>query len=318
MRLSINKMSRVASIWKILLTLVALSFLATACTRETENPFSVKQTEKVKIVTTIFPIYYFAARIGGELAEVVNLIAAGVEAHDFEPTPADIRVLDTSDLVIYNGSGFEPWIDRALDAIGTKGPTAVEASLESVELTSVANGSGETDPHVWLDPLRAIEQVKLIRDGLTRANPAGAETYSDNAASLVRELEKLHQRYLSGLLDCRQSVFVTSHEAFGYLAQRYKLEQVAISGISQHADPSPGTLAKLVDMTQALGVRYVTVEANVEPRIAETLANEVGAELLPLHTLESLTPDEQGRGETYFSLMETNLINLRTALECWG
>ena len=263
----------------------------------------------MQIVTTIYPLEYFISRIAEDSVEVVNPVPPGVEAHDFEPKPDDIRRLNSADLIIYNGSGFEPWIDRALESIDESERIAIETSRGLADLAS-------GDPHVWLDPLKAVEQVKLIRDGLSRSDSDRADFYAENAESLITELEQLNAQFQSGLAECRLREFVTAHDAFGYLAQRYDLEQVPISGLSPEAEPSPGDLAKLVDRIKELGVKYVMVEVIISPRLAETLAKEVGAETLILHPLESLTADESKRGETYFSIMTANLNNLRTALEC--
>ena len=219
--------------------------------------------------------------------------------------------MDRADLILYNGSGFEAWIDRALNAIGRNGRVVVEAGRGLTELPG-----GGSDPHIWLDPLGATQQARLIRDGLIRADPGGAERYNRNVAALIGDLEGLHSRYRSALERCRLRRFVTSHAAFGHLAGRYGLEQVSISGIAPEAEPSPRDLARLVDEGRALGTRYVMVEPGVSRRLAETLAREVGADLLALTPLESLTVDQSESGETYFSLMEANLDTLRTALEC--
>ena len=277
---------------------------------------------ELRVITTLYPLEYFAGRIGGDSAEVVSLMPAGVGAHDFEPTPADIRTLDSGDVVVYNGSGLEPWVDRAMEAVGVEGRTVVEASgglakrFADQQDGHAGGDQGELDPHVWLDPLSAVAQVKLIRDGLIRTSPVEATSYEANAASLITELEELHSRYQSALEDCRLHHLVVSHRAFGYLAARYDLEQVSIHGLSPEAEPSPRELADLSDKIADLGVEYLLVEPIASTRLAKTLADETGATLLTLHPVASLTPEELDRGETYFTLMDANLANLRTALEC--
>ena len=260
----------------------------------------------------MFPLQYFAERVAGDLAEVVNLIPAGVEAHDFEPTPADIRTLDGAGLIIYNGSGFEPWMERALRTIDD-GHLALEASRD---LADGVSGSDDGDPHVWLDPLKAMEQVRSIEKALSEASPANREAYTANAAALIAEIEELDGRFEDTLSRCRLNRFVSSHDAFGYLADRYGLEQIPIRGASPEAEVSPKELARLVDIIRALDVKYVMAEPIVSARLPETLAGEVGATLLRLYTLESLTAEQASRGETYLTLMEANLVNLSTALEC--
>ena len=171
-------------------------------------------------------------------------------------------------------------------------------------------------PHVWLDPLKAVVQVEAIGAALRRSTPAKADRFAENGSLLVSELEHLHQQFQMGLSGCGMRHFVTSHAAFGYLAQRYGLRQVPISGLAPEAEPSPQDLSRIVETIRDLGVHYVMAENVGNPRLVETLAAEVNATVLTLHPLESLTREEIERGETYFSVMESNLRNLRTALEC--
>ena len=288
-----------------------------------EDLDSAAAAPTLRAVTTLYVLEYFTRRIAGDSVEVVNLIPPGVEAHDFEPTPADIRKLDEADLIVYNGSGFESWIGRALKAIDDDSRIVMEVSRGLTDKPFAADdeegddGAHEVlDPHLWLAPLKAIRQVNLIRDGLTRAKPARAQIYTENAQDLIGELEKLHHWHVAALRDCRLRKFVTSHAAFGYLAAAYGLEQVPISGLSPESEPSPRHMAKLVDTIRDLGVKHLLVEPGISPRLAETLASEVGATLLTLHPLENLTADELARGENYDSLMYANLDSLSTALEC--
>ncbi len=297
----------------MMLTLIGITALATACAGE-ERPVGSNASDqpgsgKMRVVTTLYPLEYFIGRIGGDSVEVINPVPPGVEAHDFEPRPDDIRQLNSADLIVYNGTGFEPWIDRALESIDESQTLIVETSSGLTDLTS-------GDPHVWLDPLKAIEQVKPILDGMSRADSDSAEVYAENAGLLVAELEQLDARFQFALAECRLSEFVTSHDAFGYLARRYGLKQVAIAGLSPEAEPLPRDFARLADRIEELEVGYVLVEVIVSVRLAEALAKEVGAQTLVLHPLESLTADESGRGETYFSIMNANLKSLRAALEC--
>ena len=164
---------------------------------------------------------------------------------------------------------------------------------------------------MWLDPEKAILQVAKIRDGFVRADPGGASEYESRASSLIDELKGLHDRFSQGLARCQHRHFVTSHSAFGHLASRYGLEEGAIAGIAPEASPSPKDLASIVDRIEELGIGFVFVEPTAGTALAETVANEIGAALLTLHPLETVTTDEQQRGETYFSLMASNLANLR-------
>ena len=283
------------------MVLATLGILAAACN-------GGAQSSDLSVVTTLYPLEYLAQRIGGDGVSVVNLVEPGVEAHTFEPTPEDIRRLDAADVVLYSSPGFEPWMGRALSAISSELRVPLEASPGA--------GDDNADPHVWLDPLQTMEQVKLIRDGLADADPDGAEGYDTNAEGLLAELADLDQRFVTGLEGCAQDHFVTSHAAFGHLAERYGLEQVPIAGLSPEAEPGPGDLASIADNIRELGVRHIMVEPIISAGFAETLAREVGATLLPLHPLESLTHEESEAGEDYFTVMYANLDSLRQALEC--
>ncbi len=286
---------------------LALVLLA-ACSSGSPGQGAAITLGHLSVVTTNYSLEYFARQIGGDAALVANLVPPGVEAHDFEPAPADIRTLREADLVLYNGGGFEPWIERAL-ASGDK------ASQVTVEVSQSLRGP-QNDPHVWLNPLLAVEEVKLVRDGLAKAHPRKADVFNANAEALMSELQSLHQRYQQGLASCRFKAFVTSHDAFGHLAARYSLEVVPLAGISPEAEPSPGDLAAIADRLRSLGVKYLLVEPISSQRLSQTVAKEIGADLLPLHPLESLTPEELQQGETYFTIMNANLASLRTALEC--
>ena len=297
------------------LALASLGVMALACTGGAGTATSISNGPAISLVTTLYPLEYFAGRIGAQRVAVENLVSPGVEAHSFDPTPADIRKLDAADVILYNGFGFEPWIDRALTAIGEGDRTVIRAGQEG-GAGNGGQGDDDLDPHVWLDPSLATDQVQLILSGLLRADPDGPAVYDANASTLVAELEALHSRFATGLESCNLDHFVTSHAAFGYLAERYDLEQVAISGLSPEAGPGAGDMAQIADTIRDLGVEYIMVEPVISTAFAQTLAREVGAELLSLHPLESLTPDQSDEGEDYFSLMEANLDNLRLALEC--
>ncbi|MBI4203372.1 MAG: zinc ABC transporter substrate-binding protein [Chloroflexi bacterium] len=301
-----------------LAALGGLFLLAAACTGGGANNASPTPTATARLsaVTTIYPLEYFTRRVGGDMVSVVNLVPPGVEAHDFEPSPSDIARIRSADLVVYNGGGFEPWIDRALKSSTNPGRIVVEAAHHEEE---DGEGHGEEeheDPHLWLDPLEAIEMVERIVTGLAQARPADVQALEANGEALAQELNALHGRYLAGLAECRQTVFAVSHAAFGHMAERYGLEQVAITGITPEAEPSPGQLAAIADRLRGLGVKYVLVEPILSPALSQTIAKEIGADLLPLHPLESLTPAEAQRGETFLTIMDANLANLRTALEC--
>ncbi len=176
--------------------------------------------------------------------------------------------------------------------------------------------AGETDPHVWLDPELAKRQVDAIRTGLERPDPANSSRYQQRAQALKDRLDTLQQRYREGLRACRIRAFVTAHQAFSYLAQRFGLEQIPIAGLSPDASPSPARLAELARLLRGRQIRVVFFEELASPAVADTLAREVGARTMVLNPLEGLSPEQQQSGADYFKLMDSNLANLRQALEC--
>ena len=303
-----KKRIRLSGLRKIVAGFFVLSAVSVACVGASANTsvLPTSGSDRTLVVTTTYPLQYFAERVGGSSVEVVNLVSPGVEAHDFEPRPADIRALSGADVVLYNGLGFEPWMGRALSNVSGNSRVVVQAS----------RGAANNDPHVWLDPLQAVDQVMLIKDALAEADPARAKAFAEDSEALIVDLQALHKSYVDGLAECELKSFVTSHDAFGHLALRYGLEQIPISGLSPEAEPSAGELAGLVDKIRNLGAVYLLVEPGGSVRLPQTIASETGAQLLVLHPLASLTNAEAQRGDDYFSIMDENLSNLRTVLQC--
>ena len=270
-----------------------------------------QDNERVQLVTTLYPLEFFARRIGGDLVEVTNLVAPGAEAHDFELSPSHMRLMRGADVIVYNGLGFEPWIDRALEGLDDGSRIIVESALN----LSTAAERG-VDPHVWLDPTKATKQAEKIRDALISVRPDSHSVFEANAQIVIEDLRKLDGEFKTGILDCRLDTFVTSHAAFGHLADRYGLVQVPISGLSPESEPSPGALAELTRRVKETGVKYVLAESIGSQRLPETVAAETQAEVLVLHPLASLTPQQVDAGDDFMSVMRENLQTLRAALEC--
>lgn len=285
----------------------ALSVLA-GCTRV------APPSGRIPVVASFYPLAEFARRIGGDRIGVLMLVPPGVEPHDYEPSPRDLAALEGARLLVYNGAGFESWIDRLLPAL----PPSVELvnATAGMELLTPAWASSGPDPHVWLDPLRAAAQVDRILAGLIRVDPDGRGEYEANARELRSALQDLHRRFEQGLRACRRKEFVTTHAAFGYLAARYGLSQTAVAGLDPESEPSPARLRVIIEFMRRSGAEVVYSETLITPRTAEALARETGARVAVLNPLEGLTPDEQGRGLDYFSVMDANLNALVDGLDC--
>jgi zinc transport system substrate-binding protein len=272
--------------------------------------------DRVRVIASFYPLYEFARQVGGDRVTVRNLVPPGAHAHDYEPTPRDVIALREAQVVIYNGAGFEPWVRRLLPRVPAR-VVKVEATA-GLPLRRQASGPhrGEPDPHVWLDPALAARQVEAILAGLVRADPPGRAIYEANAAAYQRQLASLHARVERTLGTCRKKVFVASHAAFAYFAARYGLTQVSISGLSPEAEPSPARIREIVRIARQHGVRVIYYETLVSPRVAATIAREVGARTLVLNPIEGLTAAEMRQGKHYIAVMEDNLRNLAQGLEC--
>jgi zinc transport system substrate-binding protein len=284
-------------------------------------------TPPLSVFTSIYPLQYAAERIGGEWVQVTNLVPAGVEAHSFEPSPQALASLHRARLFIYNGAGFEPWVSRVLLTLPASGPLVVNATEdlalrpaqghdEEDEEDEAEDDHGDLDPHVWLDPSLYARQAELIAAALAQVDPAGAVLYSSNLADFKKEVEQLEREFQEGLKGCARSAFVVSHTSFGYLAAKFALEQVPVAGLSPEAEPSPARLREIITKVNQIGATHIFAEALVSQSVAETIARETGARVLVLNPLEGLTQEQLKSGEDYFTLMRTNLANLREALGC--
>jgi zinc transport system substrate-binding protein len=259
---------------------------------------SDESSGKKRVAASFYPVAFAAEELGGDSVDVVNLTPPGTEPHDLEPTPSDVRELKSADLVLLLGDGFQPQLE---DAAGD-GEGVVEL-LDTPGMNRFENG----DPHVWLDPARYELIARRIGDGLGT---------TASVQSFVGRLKALDRDYRRGLADCAQDDIVTSHDAFGYLAQRYGLNQIPITGLSPEAEPSPKDLSRVVDLVRSTHATTVFSETLVSPRIAKAVASETGARTAVLNPIEGLEPSEAKSGEDYFSLMRSNLATLRAALGC--
>ncbi|MBI1658463.1 MAG: zinc ABC transporter substrate-binding protein [Thaumarchaeota archaeon] len=396
-------------------------------------------SDGLNIQASFYPYYEFTRAVASENDTVVQFLPAGVAAHDWEPSISRVQSLVESDVFVYNGLGFEGYLERLTESDDlahvtfvkatnglalistvpiddtalaileeyengmrdeTQTADAIASSLNGEEARAVLEGyrdgtatiletihlidaiysggyeytvlpevrailqsiqdgdityaqgleemhgmlstpeddghghghshghshgeedagddghdHGIVDPHVWLDPVLAIQQVYNIRDGLASANPAGAEVYRANAESFAAQLEELHRDYSGGLSDCAQDTIVTTHQAFGYLVERYGIKVETLSGIAPEAI-SAVDVVDLVEFMRDNDIGYVLAEDIVDTRVVNVLAEETGAQVLTLSPLESATASQLESGVTYMDRMRENLTILETALSC--
>jgi zinc transport system substrate-binding protein len=254
--------------------------------------------DRSDVVAAFYPLAYAAQEIGGPGLPVKNLTPPGAEPHDIEVSPRDVAAVESARYVLLLGHGFQPQLERAA---GFRPKTL--RVLDTPGLSRFADG----DPHVWLDPLRY--RLIVLRIGEKLGRPAPAARLADRLTALDRE-------YRRGLAHCTRREIVTSHEAFAYLAQRYGLKQIAVTGLSPEAEVSPRDLERTIDDVRRTHATTVFFETLVSSRIAKTVARDTGARTAVLNPIEGLTAKQQHGGEDYFSLMRENLVALRKALGC--
>jgi zinc transport system substrate-binding protein len=290
-------------------------------------------TSSIKVVAAMYPLEFVATAIGGDLVSVENFTPPGVEPHDLELTPSQIVTLDDADLLLYI-SGFQPALEEAaqqsapadsLDLLSVKGLNLLTATEDghdhghdegekhSDESDEEAHSDEEmvSDPHVWLDPERLIVVAKAVASKFSEVDPANSEKFESNLASFVTKLEDLDKKFVSGLGSCERNLIVTSHAAFGYLADAYGLTQEAISGLSPESEPTPKRLNEIGKEAKADGTTTIFFETLASPKVAQTLADDLNIEAAILDPIEGIS-----EGQTYFSIMESNLKALQKALNC--
>ena len=289
--------------------LLTLSLFATACSGTPET------SDKISVVTSFYPLEFLVKEIAKDHVSLTTLVPSGVEPHDYELTPQDVGTIEESQVLIVNGV-LEPWFKDVEKNLESTTVSILNMSKAMTLLDSSDPEEKGKDPHLWLDPVLMSQMADLVRDELIQADPENSTAYQSNTVVLKQKLNNLNDGYKTGLKNCAQKSFVTSHAAFAYLAQEYGLTQVAISGLSPDAEPSAQKLKEIVDFVRANKVTVIFFESLVSTSLSDTIANEVGAQTLVLNPIEGLTAAQREAGENYFNIMEENLANLKIALTC--
>lgn len=309
------------------LALILAASLA-GCGAKTGTPVPAPAA-KLKVVASVYPVYEFARQVGGDKIDLTLLVPPGAEPHDWEPTAKEIVAIKAAKLFLYHGAGFEN-LDKILtpETLGTTRAVAVSQGIPVLKPEEddhdhdhghkhddkKAKSHSHADAHMWLDPIYAQQQVSTVAAALAAADPDNAGYYRANADRFGQELARLDADYRATLAPLPRRDIVTSHAAFGYLAKRYGLRQIAIMGLTPDSEPTPERLASVVRFTRDHNVKYIFFETIVSPKLAETIARETGARLLVLSPIENLTPEEAKQGKDYLTLMRENLANLKKAL----
>ncbi len=301
---------------------------------ETNDP---ADTTPKTIVASFYPLAYFAEQVVGDGLMVVNL-AGATDVHEYSPTPQDMVRLNEADLVLYLEEQFEPWVGDVIPNLVAAGVPTLEV-IEGLELLKMeehdeddhdehgheghedehededdhhGHNHGEYDPHTWLDPVLAQAMIEKITAAVVQIDPANEANYVANAAAVTKRLVALDETYRAGLSACATDEVIVSHDAYGYIAERYDLDLHAIAGLSTQDTPSAKILAELKEEAEE-GITHVLVEDNSVKEFAETLARETGLATLPLNPLGRGTLDTS---KDYFDVMGDNLESFRMALSC--
>jgi zinc transport system substrate-binding protein len=294
-----------------IIVLLLLSMALSGCAEAEKNPAD----SKIRIYVSFYPMYFLASEIAGDKAEVISMVPAGAEPHDWEPTPKTVVELSEADMLIYNGAGMEPWIDKILPNIDGKRTRIVNASggIELLEHDE-SHEHGAYDPHLWVSPIRFKQQAQNIYDALLEIDPGNSEYYGKNKLELDSRLSDLVKDIWDASKYFKSNVIVVSHEAFGYFAYDFSLEQIAIRGINPQEEPSPSKMAELVRKCREKKVKYIFFEKLTSPKLSEALAREVGAGTLVLNDAAGLSEEDVKSGKDYITVMYENLENLKKAL----
>lgn len=297
---------------KITALILCLSiFLSLAACEKAENVSSSPDvTGKLVVSVTFNAPAEFARAVGGDKALVSTIIPDGSEPHDFEPKAQDIRGLSSADVFIYNGFGLESWAEEAVKAAGNDKLITVDATTGVDPLPAVdEKEGGRYDPHAWLSLKCAETEVANIAASFEKADPANADYYKDNAADYTAKLEALYAEYAEKFSTCEKKSFVTGHAAFAYLCRDFSLKQESVEDVFAAGEPSAGRLVSLIDYCRQNGVKTVFAEQAASKEVSETLANEVGAKIEIIYTIESAED-----GKSYLVRMEENLRKIYDSL----
>lgn len=293
----------------VIFGVLAIVFVITIAVQQN---ISIKKAseKKLRVTASFYPLAFLAEEIGGDKVFITNLTPAGAEPHEFEPSARDMAEMERSRVLIVNGLGLEPWYDNAKQNIDPAKTTIIVAS------NKLGDKGTTKDPHVWLSPSFMKIMAEKIEKSFSEIDAKNEYYYKERLATLKTKLDILDEEFRFGLMNCEQREIITSHTAFKYLAEDYGLTQISIAGLSPDAEPSPKTLSDIVNLAKQHKVKYIFFESLVSPKLAQTIASEIGAKTLVLNPLEGLTKQDVSKGKNYIIVMRENLTNLKIALSC--
>ena len=330
--------------WFLFIPMLAL--LLAACNSDNATPTTdtEKTDDTLSIYTTVYPLQYFAERIGGEAVNVSSIYPAGANEHTFEPTQKDMMTLADADLFFYIGLGLEGFVENAKKTLANEDvklvPTAEGVTEEQLHISTGHtheeaieeehdhehdedehaeenhddHAHTDHDAHVWLSPIISQQLALAIKDELVAALPDQEATFTKNYETLVADLDTLNADFETMAAATKKKTFFVSHAAFGYIAGHYGLKQVPVAGLNSQSEPSQKELTSIVDLAKKENIEYIFFEQNVSSNLTKIIQNELGAQTLTLHNLSVLTKEDITNNEDYFTLMRKNIDVLKQAL----
>lgn len=333
-------------VWKVFLSLSMLLFIISACSMNKEENTAdtdtdIEQSEKIQVVTSIFPVYEITKEVAGDQAEVSLMVGENEDAHHYEPSAQAVSLVNNADVFLYTSDVMEFWADSLLAVVENEDLRTIELA-EGLDLSLSDTGEdldvdeehtheddehahedenhdhdhdhGGLDPHFWVDPVTVKEQLPVIVENLSAVDPEGADVYEENAEKFAKELDELDMAFTDAFEDAENRVFVVQHQAFGHLAARYDLEQVSMSGLTTEVEPNPQTLVQIADFINEQHVPIVYYQSGASTATAEAIARETDTEIAVLYDLENKPEDLNEDENIYFEAMYHNLEELKKTI----
>jgi zinc transport system substrate-binding protein len=275
---------------------------------------------KLKVLATFYPVYDFAQNVGGDKVSVSLLVPETVDVHNFEPTPSSIADVASANVIVFSGAGLEPWIQNVISAAGNPNLVQVDTS-QGIQLLPVPaefqKNNQTIDPHIWLNPLNAKQQVNNILQGLIKADSADSQYFTQNAQAYDAKLDNLNSLAINATTNTATKYFVTFHEAFAYFAKQYNVTQLPILGPFED-QPTPSDINNVINTIHQYHLKYVGYESLENPAISESIGSQTNATLINMNPIEGLTAAEKQAGDNYITLMQKDITNIGLALNNVG
>lgn len=289
-------------------------FIFAGCSSKTAETTNTNSQSKIKVVVSFNAMKEFASAIGKDKIAITTIVPNGTEPHDFEPTTESLKNLSSANVFIYNGLGMESWTDKVLKSIDNKNLVVVNASKDSNPIKNTdaeeIEEHGEYDPHIWISLKGAEVESKNIKDALVKVDPSNKEFYEKNYDEFSKQLKDLHNEYTKKFETVKNKNFVTGHAAFAYLCRDYGLTQNSVENVFAEGEPSTKKLKELVDYCKQNKITTIFMEDMVSPKVSTTLANEIGAKVEKIYTLESKEDNKN-----YIESMKNNLEIIYNSLK---